>query len=157
MSVQTGDSTRVSHSVDIAAAPERAFAVFTEGIDQWWPREHHVQTGTLKEIGVEGRVGGRMWTENDAGEQCGWGRVLTWDPPRAFAFAWLIGADFSLPVPGAPASRVTVSFTPTSAGTRVELVHDQLDVYGEGWRAFRDAVGGEMGWQMHLRLFAAAF
>jgi uncharacterized protein YndB with AHSA1/START domain len=143
--------------VKVTASPERAFTVFTEGIDQWWPRDHHVQSGTLKEIGVEGRVGGRMWTENDAGEQCSWGRVLTWDPPRAFAFAWLIGADFSMPVPDAPASRVTVSFTPTATGTRIELVHDQLDVHGEGWQSFRDSVGGEMGWQMHLRLFTAAF
>ena len=42
-------------------APDRAFAVFTDGIDRWWTRAHHVQSGELKEIGVDPHVGGRMW------------------------------------------------------------------------------------------------
>jgi hypothetical protein len=91
MTAQAGERTIVRTSVEVAASPEHAFAVFTSGIDRWWTRAHHVQTGELKEIGVDPHVGGRMWEENDAGEVCTWGRVLTWDPPREFSFSWLIG------------------------------------------------------------------
>jgi hypothetical protein len=31
-----------------------------------------VQSGELKEIGVDPHVGGRMWEENDASEVCTW-------------------------------------------------------------------------------------
>jgi uncharacterized protein YndB with AHSA1/START domain len=145
----------VRTTVEVSASPERAFEVFTSGIDSWWTRAHHVQSGVLKEIGVDPRVGGRMWQENDSGEVCTWGMVLTWDPPRVFAFSWLIGSDWGVPAPDARGSRVTVTFTPTSTGTHVELVHDGLDAHGDGWQALRDGVGSDGGWPAGLRQFAA--
>jgi uncharacterized protein YndB with AHSA1/START domain len=149
-------ATSVSCSVNVAAPPDHAFTVFTSGIDRWWTRSHHVQSGELKAVGVDPHVGGRVWEENDAGEVCTWGVVLTWDPPKEFAFSWLIGPDFGLPAPDAPASRVTVTFTPTDSGTHVELVHDRLDAHGPGWPSLRAGVGGENGWPAGLRQFAAA-
>jgi uncharacterized protein YndB with AHSA1/START domain len=155
MTAQTDDSTAVRTSVDVAVPPDRAFEVFTGDIDRWWTRAHHVQSGTLKEIGVDPHVGGRMWEENDAGQVCTWGRVLTWDPPREFAFSWLIGPDWAVPAPDAVGSRVTVTFAATETGTRVTLVHDQLDVHGAGWESIRDGVGSAGGWPAGLRQFAA--
>lgn len=156
MTTRAGDSTIVRTEVEVNAPPEIAYSVFTDGIDRWWDRSHHVQSGELKEIGVDPEVGGRMWEENDAGDVCTWGRVLTWDPPREFAFSWLIGPDFSVPGPDAVGSRVTVTFTPTGTGTRVTLVHDQLEVHGPGWESLRDGVGSEGGWPAGLRKFADA-
>jgi uncharacterized protein YndB with AHSA1/START domain len=152
----TDQDTVVRTSVEVAVTPEHAFTVFTSGIDRWWTRSHHVQTGQLKEIGIDPHVGGRMREENDAGEVCTWGRVLTWDPPRTFAFSWLIGPDWAVPAPDAVGSRVTVTFTPTETGTRVELVHDQLDAHGPGWEGVRNGVGSDGGWPAGLRQFAAA-
>ncbi|MGW5669124.1 SRPBCC family protein [Micromonospora sp. NPDC003776] len=146
--------TAVRTSVRVSAGPERAFEVFTAGMDRWWTRSHHVQPGTLKAIGVEPWVGGRLWEENDAGDVCAWGRVLTWDPPRTFAFAWLIGPDWAVPGPDAPGSRVTVTFSPDGDGTRVDLVHDQLDAHGPGWESVRNGVGSDGGWPAGLREFA---
>lgn len=148
-------STEVRTSIEVNAPADRAFEVFTAGIDQWWTRAHHVQSGELKEIGVDPFVGGRMWEVNDAGSECTWGRVLTWDPPRVFAFSWLIGPDWGVPGPDAEGSRVTVTFTPTDAGTLVELVHDRLDVHGSGWENVRNGVGADGGWPAGLRQFAA--
>jgi uncharacterized protein YndB with AHSA1/START domain len=155
MTTQAGNSTEVRSTVDVTVAPDVAFDVFTRGIDRWWNREHHVQSGALKEIGVDPEVGGRLWEENDAGEVCTWGHVLTWDPPRTFAFSWLIGTDFGVPAPDAIGSRVTVNFTPTASGTQVTLVHDQLDVHGPGWQNMRDGVGSDGGWPGLLRGYAA--
>jgi uncharacterized protein YndB with AHSA1/START domain len=153
---ETDTTTEVRTGIEVSAPPERAFEVFTAGIDRWWTRAHHVQSGDLKEIGVDPFVGGRMWEVNDAGSECTWGRVLTWDPPRVFAFSWLIGPDWAVPPPDAEGSRVTVTFTPTGEGTRVELVHDRLDVHGPGWESVRAGVGSDGGWPAGLRQFAAA-
>ena len=156
MTVQADKPTAVTTSIDVAAPPERAFAVFTSGIDTWWTRSHHIQSGELRRIGVDPGVGGRLWEENDAGEVCVWGRALRWEPPQVFAFSWLIGPDFGPPAADARGSRVTVTFTPTATGTHVQLIHDQLDTHGAGWESLRDAVGGDGGWPQGLRQFAAA-
>lgn len=84
-----------------------------------------------------------------------WGRVLTWDPPREFAFSWLVGPDWGVPGPDAPGSRITVSFAPTEGGTRVNLVHDRLDAHGPGWESVRDGVASDGGWPAGLRQYAA--
>jgi uncharacterized protein YndB with AHSA1/START domain len=149
-------STEVRTGIDVPVAPDRAFEVFTKGMNSWWTRSHHVQTGELKDIGADPFVGGRMWEENDAGDVCVWGRVLVWEPPTTFAFAWLIGPDWSIPTPDAVGSRVTVTFTPAPGGTRVELVHDQLDAHGPGWEGVAAGVGSDGGWPGGLRQFAAA-
>ena len=156
MTTHTDETSLVRTTIDVSVPPERAFEVFTTGIDSWWTRAHHVQTGELKEMGVDPFVGGRMWEENDAGEVCTWGSVLTWSPPRVFAFSWLIGPDWAVPGPDAPGSRVTVTFTPTATGTAVTLIHDQLDAHGPGWESVRDGVGSDAGWPAGLRQFAAA-
>jgi uncharacterized protein YndB with AHSA1/START domain len=148
-------ATEVRTSIVVPVTPERAFEVFTKGINGWWTREHHVQAGTLKEIGIDPHVGGRMWEENDAGEVCAWGRVLTWDPPSSFSFSWLIGPDWGVPPLDAAGSRVTVTFTALAAGTGVDLVHDRLDAHGEGWESVANGVGSPAGWPAGLRQFAA--
>ncbi len=156
MTAHVDNGAIVRTTIEVAASPDRAFTVFTAQLDTWWPRTHHVQTGELKAVGVDPEVGGRLWEENDAGDVCAWGRVLSWDPPRTFAFSWLIGTDWAPPRADAVGSRVTVTFTPTAAGTHVELVHDQLEAHGEGWEGMRDAVAGDGGWPQGLQLFAAA-
>jgi len=150
------DPTAVRTSIEVTAPPDRAFEVFTAGIDRWWTRSHHVQDGELDEIGVEPFVGGRLWERNDAGDVCHWGRVVVWDPPREFSFSWLVGPDWGIPAPDAEGSRVTVTFTPTATGTRVELVHDGFEVHGPGWEGVRAGVGSDRGWPSGLRQFAAA-
>jgi uncharacterized protein YndB with AHSA1/START domain len=146
--------TEVRTSIEVPVSPERAFEVFTKGMNGWWTREHHVQSGTLKEIGVDPQVGGRMWEENDAGDVCTWGRVLTWDPPSGFSFSWLVGPDWGVPGPDAVGSRVTVTFEEVASGTRVDLVHDRLDAHGEGWESVRDGVGSPGGWPQSLARYA---
>lgn len=153
---ETDLTSTVRSSVRVASTPEHAFEVFTTGMDRWWDRTHHVQSGELKEVGVDPRAGGRLWEENNAGEVCVWGRVLTWDPPRTFAFSWLIGPDWGIPAPDAPGSRVTLTFTPVDGGTRVDLVHDRLDAHGPGWEGVRDAVASDGGWPGGLRRYAQA-
>jgi uncharacterized protein YndB with AHSA1/START domain len=156
MTAQLNESTIVRTSIDVGVAPERAFRIFTEGIDSWWPRQHHLLKSDLKQVAVDPEVGGRLYEVSVDGEVCVWGRVLAWDPPRTFAYSWLIGTDWAPPGPDARGSRVTVSFTPADGGTHVDVVHDQLDVHGAGWESMRDAVGGPEGWPLLMAKFSAA-
>lgn len=155
MTIQTDDTATARSSIEVGAPPDRAFEVFTAGLDRWWNRAHHLLEDELAEVGIEPFVGGRMWERSTTGEECTWGRVLTWDPPGSFAFSWQIGPDWAVPAADAPASRVTVTFTPVDAGTRVDLVHDRIDAHGAGWEGIRDSVRGEGGWSGLLRLYAA--
>jgi uncharacterized protein YndB with AHSA1/START domain len=150
------DRTAVRCSIDVSAGAEQAFAVFTDGINGWWHPDHHVQPGKLRRVAIEPQVGGRVMEESETGDICTWGRVLTWDPPRTFAFSWQIGTDWGVPAADAPASRVTVTFTPVDTGTRVDLVHDGLDAHGQGWERLRDTVASDGGWTTLLGRFAAA-
>lgn len=142
--------------IEVALAPEVAFALFTTGIERWWPQDYNLIGGTLAASGVEPEVAGRMWQRNDAGDECVWGEVQVWNPPSEFGFGWRIGPDWSVPTSDAPASRVRVSFIPTDTGTRVELVHDQLEAHGPQWPSLRAAIDGQMGWPKLLADFAGA-
>ncbi|MFU8849790.1 SRPBCC family protein [Micromonospora sp. SL1-18] len=152
----TDPNTAVRNSVRVAATPEHAFEVFTAGIDRWWLRSHHLLPDELKRVTVEPRAGGAIQEESLTGQVCTWGRVLTWDPPHTFAFAWLIGPDWQVPDVDAVGSRVTVTFTPVDGGTLVDLVHDRLDAHGPGWEKVRDAVASDGGWPGLLRGYAEA-
>jgi len=156
MTVRTDDASAVRREVTVRVAPDRAFTVFTEGIDTWWLRAHHVQPGELRRVGIDPEVGGRVWEESVDGAVCVWGRVLAWDPPHRLAFSWQIGTDWAVPGPDAPASRVTVTFMPADGGTRVQLVHDRLDAHGPGWEQLQQSVGSEGGWSALLSRFADA-
>lgn len=147
--------TEVRTAVDVPVSPARAYAVFTTGLDTWWNRGHHLLDGDLAEVGIEPVVGGAVWERSVDGRTCTWGRVVQWEPGVVFAFTWAIGPDWAVPAPEAPTSRVTVTFTPIEGGTRVELVHDQLDRHGDGWQRLRDSVAGPGGWSSHLAAFAA--
>src|SRR5262245_36405403 len=59
----------VRRSVTVNTTVERAFRIFTDDFDSWWPRTHHIGKSTMKKAIVEGRVGGRCYmTQNDGPE-----------------------------------------------------------------------------------------
>jgi hypothetical protein len=53
----------VRKSMTVMASAERAFEVFTDEFDSWWPRSHHIGKSPMKKTIVEGKVGGRCYTE----------------------------------------------------------------------------------------------
>jgi uncharacterized protein YndB with AHSA1/START domain len=142
-------------SVTVNAPIERAFAVFTEGFDSWWPRTHHIGTAEMARATLEPRVGGRWFERGTDGSECEWGRVLAWDPPRHVALSWhLTGAWGYDPDPD-KASRLDVRFLAEGDGvTRVELEHSGLDRHGTDWIAVRDAISSDGGWTHLLGDFA---
>jgi uncharacterized protein YndB with AHSA1/START domain len=157
MSTQT-EVSAVRKSVVVEAPIERAFAVFTEEIESWWPPEHHIIEAPLAGMVFEPRVGGHVYDRGADGSECRWARVLVYDPPHRVVFSWDIDLHWQLERDPGKASEVEVRFvaeTPTR--TRVELEHRHLERHGEGWTALRDAVGSPDGWGLNLRGYAARF
>lgn len=154
MSTQT-TGTSVATSIVVEAPVERCFAVYTEGIATWWPREHHIMQGVVDMV-FEPRVGGRIYDRDASGAQSSWGRVLAYEPPHRVVFSWDITAQWQIESDPARSSEVEVRFTPESDGrTRVDLEHRHIDRHGEGWESMRDAVGSDNGWRVGLENFAA--
>jgi uncharacterized protein YndB with AHSA1/START domain len=145
----------VQKSITVRASAERTFQVFTKEFDSWWPRSHHIGKSPLKRAVIEGRVGGRCYSEQDDGIDCPWGFVLEWDPPRRFVFSWNITHEWGYEPDTAKASEVEVRFTPVGEGqTRVDLEHRHFERHGIGGATMRAGVSAEGGWGTLLGMFA---
>jgi uncharacterized protein YndB with AHSA1/START domain len=152
---QDTETMAVSRTVTVAAPPERAFAVFTDGFDTWWPRSHSIAEAELAEATLEPRLGGRWYERGADGSETEWGKVLAWDPPHRLVVSWHIGGSWGFEDDPARYSEIEVTFTPDGDGTRVELTHGHLERHTAP-EALRDSVGGEGGWGGLLERYSAA-
>jgi len=142
----------VEREVIVDCVPERAFAVWTEGIHLWWPLAGHSIGGAdAVRVAIEPGVGGRILEVGRDGQVSVWGTVLEWDPPDVLRHTWHLGAD---PV---RATEVEVRFAPHGDGrTRVALRHTGFERFGadadrrrdgnaRGWAAVTPSYGAFMG------------
>ncbi|MFN8058973.1 MAG: SRPBCC domain-containing protein [Vicinamibacterales bacterium] len=156
MTADGPDDQALRATVIVRARVADAFAVFTEGVDTWWPRSHHIGPSRLTRAVIDTRVGGRAYGTGSDGVEHDWGTVLTWSPPHRLTLAWQIDAQWQYEPDLAKASEVDLRFT--DAGderTRVELVHRHFERHGPGGRLIRHLVGASNGWPGLLRLFSA--
>ena len=104
---------------------------------------------------LEGRAGGRCYTEHVDGSECDWGTVLAWEPPNRVVLAWQIHGDWTYQPDVAQSSEVEVRFTPEAGGlTRVDLEHRHIERHAATAAAMRMAVDSPNGWTGLLQLFA---
>jgi uncharacterized protein YndB with AHSA1/START domain len=151
---------RVFKSVRVNAPIERAFSVFVEQMETWWPATHHIGKTAFETIIVEPRVGGRWYERNVEGQQCDCGTVLKWDPPHVVCFSWHVGPGHDSPdwvcdPDMAKASEVEIRFRaegPTT--TLVELEHSKLERHGEGAEQLREVFDGPGAWAGILEFYA---
>ncbi len=147
----------VRKTITVKTSVTRAFKVFTEGFDTWWPRSHHIGSAPMKKAIIERSKGGRCYSEQIDGTECDWGTVLAWEPPYRLVFAWQITPNWQYEPDLAKASEVEVTFTPQDNGsTLVELEHRYFHRHGEGFEKMRDGVGAPGGWGSMLELYSGA-
>src|SRR4029434_10620329 len=78
---------------------------------------------------VEPRGDGRWYERGDDARTCDWGRVLLWEPHSRLVLTWEITADWQHDP--SLKTEVEVRFIGEGKdGTRVELEHRHLDLYG---------------------------
>jgi len=145
----------VRKTITVKASADRAFKVFTEGFDTWWPRSHHIGKGVLEKAVIETRLGGRCYGREADGTECPWGTVLVWEPPHRFVIAWQITHEWGYEPDLAKSSEVEVRFTPEAGGaTRVDLEHRCFSRMGPGGATMRVGVDSPNGWGTLLQMFS---
>lgn len=152
---KAAEAAVVRKSVRVQAPIERAFSVFVEQMEAWWPARHHIGTNPFEAIFVEPRVGGRWYERDSAGNECDWGQVRAWDPPRLVTFSWHLGPDWKFNPDLAKSSDVAIRFTSEGdSATLVELEHSGIERHGEGYEQLRDMLDGPGAWVDTLAAFA---
>jgi uncharacterized protein YndB with AHSA1/START domain len=117
-------ASRVLVALRVTATPERAFAVFTDEIGEWW-RPNGLFQLTPAAPGVmafEPGPGGRLVERHASGGEYEVGRITVWDPPGELAFQWR-PASFS----PEQTTEVHVRFEPLGDQTRVVVEHTGWD------------------------------
>jgi uncharacterized protein YndB with AHSA1/START domain len=144
---------KIEKRITVDTPQAHAFRTFTEGIDRWWPRDHHIGPSPMKQVVLEGRVGGRWYAICEDGSEVDTGKVLAWEPPGRVLLAWQITAEWRYDP--SFSTEVEVKFVADGAQrTRVEFEHRQLERFG----AKADEIGKMMdpGWMKQLERFAKA-
>jgi uncharacterized protein YndB with AHSA1/START domain len=155
--VDSSQVVPVRKSVTVKTSPEKAFDVFTNRFDTWWPRSHHIGKSPMTKAIIEGKAGGRCYTEQADGADCPWGSVLVWEPPRRVVLAWQITPEWQYEPDLAKASEVEITFTPQAGGsTRVDLEHRNFERHGAGAAAMAAGVDSPNGWGSLLDLYVEA-
>ena len=149
------EEATVRKSVRVPVPIERAFSVFVERMETWWPASHHIGAQPFQAILVEPRVGGRWYERDPQGNECDWGTVLAWGPPHRVTFSWHLGLDWKFNPDLAKASEVEIRFTSEGPSTTlVELEHSGLERHGEGYQQLRTVLDGPSAWASMLAEFA---
>jgi uncharacterized protein YndB with AHSA1/START domain len=145
----------VRKTITVKTSLEHAFHVFTAGFDSWWPKSHHIGPSPMTKGILEGRAGGRCYSEQQDGTEWDWGSVLAWEPPHRLVIAWQIAPIWKYEPSLAKSSEVEIRFTPLAGGeTRVDLEHRHLERHGAGAAEMRKSIDGEGGWGALLDFFA---
>lgn len=144
----------VRKTIVVAATPEKAFAVFTAGIDRWWPKSNGIGASPIRESIIEPFVGGRWYTRCEGDTEVVVGHVRVWQPAERFVVSWGISVQWKPDARVALASEVEVRFVAeTNGSTRVELEHRNFERMGAtAGETMRKGV--DNGWPALLELFA---
>jgi uncharacterized protein YndB with AHSA1/START domain len=148
-------TTGVQQSVTVPLAPERAFELFVDEFQSWWPNEGtHSLSKAPQSFVMEAQEGGRWGEIDHDGNYQPWGRVLEVDRPRRILLAWQLTPAFEYDADPAKQTEVEVTFEPDAGdATRVTLEHRGFEVWGEPGLEMRSSVQG--GWGTLLERFAA--
>jgi hypothetical protein len=132
----------------VEASQATAFKVFTEKMDLWWPRTHHIGKTPMVELVLEPGLNGRWYSRHEDGSEANCGYILQWDPHGLVVLAWQINGDFQFDPE--LITEVEVHFIPEGPQrTKVKLEHKDLDRLGGG-KAIESM---DRGWGMILELY----
>jgi hypothetical protein len=141
----------IRKEVLVEASQETAFQVFTEKMDLWWPKTHHVGKTPVVESVLEPGVSGRWFTKHEDGSEVNVGYVHVWDPYGRLVLIWQVDGNFQCD-PNL-VSEVEIVFTAEGARkTRVKLEHRDLEKLMGGKKVIEDM---DAGWGYILGLFVA--
>ena len=132
----------------VEVSQETAFKVFTEKMDLWWPRTHHIGKSPMTELVLEPKLNGRWYSRHEDGSEQNVGYVLTWDPHDRLILAWQVNGNFQFD-PNL-ITEVEVLFIVEAPGTTlVKFEHKNLERLGGG----KAVESMDEGWGKILELY----
>lgn len=141
----------IKKEVIVEASQATAFKVFTEKMDLWWPRTHHIGKSPMTELVLEPGLQGRWYSKHEDGSEADCGYVLRWEPNGLLVLAWQINGDFQYDPK--LVTEVEVQFIPEDTQTtKVKLEHKNLDRIGAG----KTIESMNEGWGKILELYKAS-
>jgi uncharacterized protein YndB with AHSA1/START domain len=131
MTMQATEIEANRKSVTVPLPVEKAFSLFTAGIDMWWPFEDHSLGGEKTESAVFDVDAKRLYERQADGSEHDWADIVEWEPPNRFLLNWRVN-------PARPDTELEVSFSADGDATRVDLEHRGFERYGAEGRASYD-------------------
>lgn len=139
----------IKKEVIVEASQATAFKVFSEKMDLWWPRTHHIGKTPMVEMVVEPGLNGRWYTRHEDGSEVAIGYVLNWDPNSFLSLAWQINGEFLFDPE--LITEVEVNFIPDGPKqTLVKFEHKNLDRLGSGGKTVESM---DQGWGLIITLY----
>jgi len=119
----------IRRTIEVAVPPERAFALFTGRMHDWWPIGHSISDDPRVDIRMESHADGWWGQIGERGTHTQWGKVLAWEPPGRLLLAWQIDAQWQFDPD--LVTELELTFTPAATNTLVTLEHRNLERFGE--------------------------
>ncbi|HTI92199.1 MAG TPA: SRPBCC family protein [Puia sp.] len=146
--MNTATTGSITKELIVETSQANAFKVFTEKMDSWWPRTHHIGKTPMTEQVLEPGPKGRWFSRHEDGSEVDIGYVLVWQPNELLVLAWQVNGKFEY----APeiVTEVEVQFIANGPQTTlVKFEHKNIDRLGEGGHV----EGMDEGWGMILQLY----
>ncbi len=137
--------------VVVKAKPARAFELFANHMEQWWPKGRTIGKSPHVAIVVEPRAGGQWFERDEQGVETHWGKVLAWEPPSRLLLGWQINSQWTYD----PSFVTEVELTFAPAGTAARscgLEHRNLERFGADAAKHAELLRG--GWPTFVGEFA---
>jgi len=136
----------ITKQIVVATTRQKAFALFTQGIGDWWPvASHSLSAGENKmplAVTMTSGIGGVITETLYDGTTARWGVITAWEPGEFLAFTW------HLRRPESQQTLVTIRFSTVKGGTCVTLVHSNWAVLGLDAETIRNQYNA--GWDYVL-------
>jgi uncharacterized protein YndB with AHSA1/START domain len=145
----------IRRDVVVPVSADKAFSIFTSGMTEWWPSDHHIGSAPIEEIVIEPHEGGRWYTRHEDGSETSTGYVLVWEPPGRLVLTWQISANWQYDPK--LVTTIEIRFLAESPDqTRVQLEHRDLERYGPEADRMRELFDGPGAWGATLSAYAGA-
>lgn len=135
----------IAKSVRLPLEAGAAFALFTNRVDDWWPRQRRHSDDPDAQIQLDR---GGLRERNPDGSLVALGRIIVWDPPALISLDFYPGTDVDHP------TRLIVTFVPDGQATVVTVHHRPTDASAALWESRAPAY--EESWDLLLPALVAA-
>ncbi|PWU21519.1 MAG: ATPase, partial [Bdellovibrio sp.] len=84
----------IKKELTVETTQENAFRVFSQQMNLWWPRSHHVGKTPMAKMVLEARQKGRWYSTHEGGQECEIGYLQVYEPNSRLVLVWQLNGEF---------------------------------------------------------------